>query len=197
MNSVTRGSASATDVIRDDHARVQGSFRGYRVHFSPIAKRALAEAICLELELHAQLEEEIFYPAMRLVDPALVDKSVPEHDEVRRLIAALRATQPASAEYDVKFMELMCNAMHHMTDEETVVLPAADKLLRDQLPQLGARMRERRRELAPPAMAEMPGRAGRRVVRRVSRGLMLLPIGGVMAAYAVGRGIRRAILPRR
>jgi hypothetical protein len=48
-------------------------------------------------------------------------------------------------------------------------------------------MQERRRELAPPAMAEMPGRAGRRVVRRVSRGLMLLPIGGAMAAYAVGR----------
>lgn len=196
MDTPIRSSVSATHVIRDDHARVQGRFRGYRVDFSPIAKRALAEAICTELELHAQVEEEIFYPAMRLVDPALVDKSVPGHDETRRLIAVLRATPPASGEYDVRFMELMCNVMHHMADEETVVLPAADKLLHDQLPQLGARMQERRRELAPPAMSETPRRTGRRVVRRISRGLMLLPIGTAMAAYAVGRGIRRAILPR-
>src|SRR5687768_8472948 len=110
MDTSTRGfSASATNIIRDDHARVLATFHGYRIDFSPIAKRALADTICLELEVHAQLEEEIFYPAMRTVDPSLVDKSVPEHDEMRRLITLLRAMQPASLEYDVRFMELMCN----------------------------------------------------------------------------------------
>lgn len=197
MDTSTRGvSASATNIIRDDHARVLATFHGYRIDFSPIAKRALADTICLELEVHAQLEEEIFYPAMRTVDPSLVDKSVPEHDEMRRLITLLRATQPASPEYDVRFMELMCNVMHHVADEETTSLPAADRLLRDRLPELGARMRERRRQLAPPAMEEMPTSTRRRLTRRLTRGLMLLPIGGFMAAYAVGHRIRRAISPR-
>ncbi|MGQ0749179.1 MAG: hemerythrin domain-containing protein [Betaproteobacteria bacterium] len=188
--------ASATTLIRDDHARVLSDFHGYRLDFSPIAKRALADNICLELELHAQLEEEIVYPAMRFVDPALVDKGVPEHDEMRRLIALLRATPPASPEYDVKFMELMCSVMHHVADEETALLPAAERLLREQLPELGAVMEQRRQQLAPPAMAAPSRRSGRSLTRRLARGVVLVPLGGLMAAYAVGHGIRRAISPR-
>ena len=184
---------SATNIIRDDHARVLASFHRYRVDFSPIAKRALADNICLELEVHAQLEEDVFYPAMRVVDPALVDKSAPEHAEMRRLIGLLRATQPASPEYDARFMELMCNVMHHVADEETMLLPAAERLLGEQLTQLAAVMQQRRRQLAPPSMAETSPRTGRSLTRRVARGVMLVPLGGLMAAYAVGRRIRRAI----
>jgi hypothetical protein len=187
---------SATNLIRDDHARVVSSFHRYRIDFSPIAKRALADAICLDLEVHAQLEEEIFYPTLRIVEPALVDRSAPEHDEMRRLITLLRTTPPASPEYDVTFMELMRSVMHHVADEETRLLPAAERLLTAQLPELGARMKERRRQLAPPAMDETPGRSGRSLPRRLVRGVMLVPIGGLMAAYALGRGIRRAISTR-
>ena len=59
-----------------------------------LTKQALANTICLALEIHAQLEEEIFYPAMRELAPEgiLVGKSVPEHDEIRQPDSAREAT---------------------------------------------------------------------------------------------------------
>ena len=72
------------------------------------------------LEIHAQLEEEIFYPALRAIaDTEFVEKSVPEHDQMRRLITQLRNLEPADASYDETFFELMNIVMHHVADEET------------------------------------------------------------------------------
>lgn len=151
MNALLRAAGpSATDLIRADHTRVMATFHRYGIDSSPRAKRALAEAICLALEVHAQMEEEVFYPALREAGSELVGKSFPEHEEVRRLIAALRKLDPADEQYDATFMDLMRAVMHHVADEETVLLPQAESLLADRLGELGARMMKRRLELMAP-----------------------------------------------
>ena len=77
-------------MIRMDHTHVIADVPQVRIDTSPGQEARDRETICLALEIHARLEEEIFYPAMRSLDPDIVDKSIPEHNEMRRLIAELR-----------------------------------------------------------------------------------------------------------
>ena len=63
---------SATDMIRADHTRVLAAFHRYDVSGTPALKQAIVSTICLALEVHAQIEEEIFYPAMRAIDPGVI-----------------------------------------------------------------------------------------------------------------------------
>ena len=106
----------------------------------------MADNACLALELHAEVEEEIFYPALRELadDEAVVEKSFPEHAEMRRLVSRLRAMPVTDPQFDSTFMELMRDAMHHIADEETTLLPAAERLLPERLGELGAQMSRRR-----------------------------------------------------
>ena len=128
MNPLLKNlSPTATNMIRMDHTHVLATFHQFEADTRPQIKKALVNTVSVALEIHAQLEEEIFYPAVRRVvtDPVVIDKSVPEHDEMRRLIARLREMAPGDADYDRTFMELMRDVMHHVADEETVLLPAA------------------------------------------------------------------------
>jgi hemerythrin superfamily protein len=166
MNPVLKTLApKATGMIRADHRHVLATFHQYHADTHPATKQALVNTICLALEIHAQLEEEIFYPAMREVaerDSAAVDKSLPEHNEMKRLIGELRGMQPTDAVYDRTLMELMRDVMHHVADEETILLPDAEKLLGDDaLSELGARMTKRRIELSAPRSGEMAANMAR------------------------------------
>lgn len=148
MNRLLRAAGpSATDMIRTDHTRVMTVFHRYGLDRRPRTKRALAGTICTALEIHARMEEEVFYPALREAGSELVQKSFPEHEEMRRLIAALRRLDPADEQYDAAFMDLMRAVMHHVADEETVLLPQAESLLGDRLGELGARMTKIRLQL--------------------------------------------------
>ncbi|HKO68243.1 MAG TPA: hemerythrin domain-containing protein [Burkholderiaceae bacterium] len=146
-----------TTMIRMDHTHVLALARRYHPDSSPEKKLALATNACLALEIHAQLEEEIFYPALRSgagSDPIL-DKSVPEHNEMRRLISALRNMQPEDGEYDTTFMELIRLVLHHVADEETRLLPEAERVLGGQLRALGQQMTKRRMQLLRPHAMEV------------------------------------------
>lgn len=148
---------TATTLIRMDHTHTLLTFRRYHDDTPMHLKRGLVDTVCLALEVHAQLEEEIFYPALREVmpsDPAM-DKSVPEHAEMRRLIGELRALGPDDTRRDELFLTLMRDVLHHVADEETVLLPAAERLLADQLRPLGGRMLKRRAELVLPRTGEL------------------------------------------
>lgn len=161
-NLLSRLSPSITNMIRMDHAHVLSAFHQYEVETSPRVKKGLVDNICVALEIHAQLEEEIFYPALRAIaESAAVDKSVPEHDQMRRLIKQLRNLSPGQASYDETFFELMNNVLHHVADEETLLLPVAERVLSDQLGQLGAEMTKRRLQLAAPRSGEIAGSMAR------------------------------------
>jgi hypothetical protein len=141
-------SPSITNMIRLDHTHVLTAFHQYETGASERLKRGLADNICLAIEIHAQLEEEIFYPALRVVlDNEMVRKSGPEHDEMRGLISRLRNLPVGDPAFDTTFFELVRHVMHHVADEETQLLPAAERLIPEQLQELGARMTRRRLEL--------------------------------------------------
>ena len=153
---LTQLSPSITNMIRLDHTHVLTAFHQYEIGASERLKKGLADNICLAIEIHAQLEEEIFYPAMRVVaDTEVLRKSTPEHDEMRGLIARLRNMPVSDPAFDDTFFELMRHVMHHVADEETVVLPAAERLIPEQLADLGAQMARRRLELAGPRAPEL------------------------------------------
>jgi hemerythrin superfamily protein len=186
MNTLlSRLSPSITNMIRMDHTHVLTTFHQYQVDTSPRIKKGLADTICVALEIHAQLEEEIFYPAMRsIADTEFVQKSVPEHDQMRRLITQLRNLEPGHASYDETFYELMNTVMHHVADEETLLLPTAERVLADRLGELGAEMTKRRLQLAAPRTGEIAGSMARSVGPRS----LMLGAGALLAcSYLVGR----------
>jgi hypothetical protein len=176
---------SITNMIRLDHTHVLSAFHQYEIGSSDRLKRGLADQVCLAIEIHAQLEEEIFYPALRVVaDSEILRKSTPEHDEMRGLISRLRHMPVDDPAFDDTFFELMRHVMHHVADEETLLLPAAERLLPDQLSQLGAQMTRRRLELAGPRAPELASS----MARSMSVGTMIAAGSAALAgAYLLTR----------
>jgi hemerythrin superfamily protein len=148
---------SATDIIRADHTRVVAAFHRYKADSSPARKKLIVNLISTALQAHARMEEEIFYPAMRAAGSTLLDELEPEHEEMRTLIATLSGMQPTDPQYDQTFMELMRAVIHHVADEETMLLTHAESVLGERLGELGASMMKRRAELMAPAAAASRG----------------------------------------
>jgi hemerythrin superfamily protein len=159
---VSRIFPTATNMIRLDHTHVMSTYHQYKPSASARVKKGLVNTICTALEIHAQLEEEIFYPEVRKVtEDERINKSMEEHAEMRRLIGLLRAMEPEARDYDETLAALMRDVMHHVADEETIVLPAAEKLLADRLGDLGAQMTKRRLQLVGPRSGEIAVDMGR------------------------------------
>jgi iron-sulfur cluster repair protein YtfE (RIC family) len=153
MFSLAKLSPTITDMIRFDHSHVFVTFHQYTRDKPAVVRKALAETICSALEIHATLEEEIFYPAIRELngDEAVIKKSVPEHDEMRRLIAELRNTAPTEERHEEVLLKLMRDVIHHVADEESVLLPEAERMItKEQLSNLGTQMTKRRLQLLAP-----------------------------------------------
>ena len=157
MNAITKAlTPNATNMIRMDHTHVMATFHQYKITSKPQIKLGLVNTTCLALEVHAQLEEEIFYPAVRAAsDNEMIKKALSEHAEMKRLIASLRGMEPGDVRYDETYMELMRDVLHHVADEETLILPEAERLLQDQLGDLGSKMMKRRLELVAPRTADI------------------------------------------
>ena len=149
-------SPEITTMIRFDHTHVLAAFRRYSSRLPGARKRAVVTNACLGLEIHAQLEEEIFYPALFSAGVAegQLDQSIADHDAMRSLIQRLRQMSPQDADYDELFSELIRTTLHHVADEETTLLPLAEIKLKGQLRELGWKMTARRLELLKPHMAE-------------------------------------------
>ncbi|MBA4108295.1 MAG: cation-binding protein [Leptothrix sp. (in: Bacteria)] len=183
-------SPTITNMIRLDHTHVLSTFHKYKADTPPDTKQALVNTVSLALEIHAQLEEEIFYPALRAVttNEAVLAKSEPEHNEMRSLIGQLRDMKPTATHYDSTFMSLMRHVIHHVADEETVLLPEAEVLLADQLSELGAQMTRRRLALAAPKA----GHIAANMVRAMPTSTMLVTAGGLVAGgYLLKRALER------
>ena len=168
-----RLSPSATELLRADHSRVVAAFHRYSPDLAPRFKLGLVDGVCLALEVHAQIEEEIFYPAMRNAAPAVVEESLLGHQEMKTLIGALRGMDAGGPEYDETFFRLMRVVMHHVADEETRLFPDAERMFSEEMAERGARMAKRRLELGLPRARELARNAAR-----------LVPLSGLVAAAA-------------
>ncbi|MBC8742702.1 hemerythrin domain-containing protein [Paraburkholderia sp. UCT31] len=148
-NDASSLSPSITSMIRLDHMHVLAASHRYHASTPWWRKRAIVNGVCDALDIHAQLEEEIFYPALdrALGNDEALRKSRPEHDEMRATIAKLRGMGPENAAYDGLFYQLIREVAHHVADEETILLPDAERVLKNELRSLGAAMTRRRMQL--------------------------------------------------
>ena len=153
MFSLAKLSPTITDMIRFDHSHVLVTFHQFTQDKKPSVKKALSDTICAALDIHATLEEEIFYPVMRTIDAddPVLEKAPHEHGDMKRLIRELRTIPGDDERHDRVLLELMREVIHHVADEETVILPLAEqKLSKERLCELGTEMTKRRVALLAP-----------------------------------------------
>jgi hemerythrin superfamily protein len=141
----------AIALLKADHATVSALFEQFdKAGDGAKAKKLkLARTICNELKVHTQIEEEIFYPAVRAVLPKekdLLDEADVEHQGAKRLIAELDAMQPDDDLFDAKVTVLSEYIKHHVKEEHTEMFPKVKKSKID-LRELGMRLAFRKGEL--------------------------------------------------
>jgi hemerythrin-like domain-containing protein len=142
----------AVSLLSADHAEVKQMFETYRQLVDENAddeqRGELARKICSMLTVHAEIEEEIFYPAMRdnVDDELTLDEAEVEHASAKELIEQLEGMDPGDALYDAKVIVLGEYVDHHVQEEENELFPQAEKAGID-LDELGAELASRKREL--------------------------------------------------
>jgi hemerythrin superfamily protein len=138
----------AIALLKADHEAVSQLFTEYEKTRSVPKKKALVAEICTALSVHAQIEEEIFYPAVKtaLKDKLLVPEATIEHAGVKDLIAQLEGIEPDGEMYDAKVKVLSEYVKHHVKEEQNEMFPKVKASALDTV-ELGARMAARKDEL--------------------------------------------------
>ena len=118
--------------LKDDHKKVRKAFRDFEKLDSerdPDSAQALVERTCAELEVHAELEEQVFYPAARqaLKKEDLIDEAEVEHTTVKVLIEQLKGMNPSNPKYAATFKVLGEYVNHHVKEEEGEIFPGLGK----------------------------------------------------------------------
>lgn len=138
----------ATALLRADHKAVSELFSAYEKTRSSAKKMQLVSKICTELSVHAQVEEEIFYPAVKaaLKDKVLIPEAVVEQATMKDLMAQVEGVTPDGELFDAKVKVLSEYVKHHVKEEHTEMFPKARKTGLDMLA-LGGQMAARKAEL--------------------------------------------------
>lgn len=140
----------AISLLTQDHKVVQQMFKEFeQAKSDDDAKRELVDSVCRELMMHAQLEEEIFYPAARDAldgDGELVLEAEIEHGIAEQLIADLSVLDPDDEKYAATFSVLCEYVNHHIEEEEKQLFPKIKKAKLD-LEDLGQQIEQRKQDL--------------------------------------------------
>jgi len=140
----------AIALLKADHRKVEELFEKFESAKGDGSKERIARQICLELTVHAKIEEEIFYPACKgAVEEDLIDEAYVEHDGAKVLIAEIEAGGPDEDYYDAKVKVLSEQIEHHVEEEEKRVegiFSQARKAGLD-MDELGRRLAARKAEL--------------------------------------------------
>ena len=138
----------ATALLRADHKLVSGLFAEYEKARSFSRKKQLVSRLCAELTLHAQVEEEIFYPAVKpaLKDTELVLEAAVEHATLKELIAQVEGVKPQGEMFGAKIKVLSEYVKHHVKEEQNEMFPKAKAAGLDMM-ELGSKLSERKAEL--------------------------------------------------
>ena len=154
----TSSGQDAIALLRADHKKVSALYEQYENTRSAARKKALVATICQELSIHAQVEEEIFYPAVKaaLKDKELVPEAQVEHASLKELIAQVKDKEPDGEMFDAKIKVMSEYTKHHVKEEQNEMFPKA-KATRLDMNELGARIAARKEELmADPSLMEAP-----------------------------------------
>lgn len=116
----------AIALLKKDHDTVKDLFEKFEKTESRTAKKKIVEQALTELKIHAALEEELFYPAVRKpVGNDIMNEADEEHHVAKVLIAELAEMDGHEDHYDAKFTVLAENVRHHIKEEESEVFPKA------------------------------------------------------------------------
>lgn len=147
----------AVSLLKADHDKVQRLFDEFEAAKSRPAKRKIVRAALLELKVHAAIEEELFYPAVRKsIGKEIMNEADEEHHVAKLLIAELDAMDGSESHFDAKFTVLAENVRHHIKEEEREMLPQARavKVDFDRLAEAMQRRKERLLKDGVPSVGE-------------------------------------------
>ena len=138
----------AVAMLRTDHKLVSDLFEEYEATQVAVKKKIIVAKICTELTVHAQIEEEIFYPAVKqaLHDKQLIPEALVEHAALKELIAQLEGVEPAGEMFNAKIKVLCEYVKHHVREEQNLMFPKVKSAGLD-LVKLGVQISERKAQL--------------------------------------------------
>ncbi len=133
MPNTKRAEPDACSLLDSDHRAVKKMFKDYEALTESRAadanqkKRDLANEICLALTVHAQIEEEIFYPALReaIKDVDLLDEAEVEHGTAKDLIAQIESATEVDDKFDARVTVLGEYIDHHVKEERNEIFVKA------------------------------------------------------------------------
>lgn len=147
---------NAISILKNDHRKVKKLFREFEAAGDRAFRKRqeIARKVCTELEIHSQLEEQLFYPAVQTTADAkahdLVRAAVKEHHIVQTIIDELNVMSSGAENYGPTFKMLVEHVEHHFREEERDLLPGVrDQLGQERLEYLGDQMVKRRQEITP------------------------------------------------
>jgi len=161
MPTTPRATPDACSLLDADHRKVKKMFKDYetltgsRAASASQKKRDLANEICMELSVHAQVEEEIFYPALRAAIKAtdLLDEAEVEHGTAKDLIAQIQEAADVDDKFDAKVKVLGEYIDHHVKEERNEIFVKARAARGLDLVAMRAELEARKEEL----MSEQAG----------------------------------------
>ena len=142
----------AITLLKQDHRTVDALFRRYEGGVQGEDKRQLVEEIIRELSIHAAIEEQVLYPAMRQAFPQgqdMAEEGIEEHAEVKETLSDLDGMDPSDPGFDPKVRSLIADVRHHVEEEEEEMFPKlASAVSAERLDEMGSAM-ENAKGLAP------------------------------------------------
>jgi hemerythrin superfamily protein len=166
FNLGSRDSKNAIDLLKADHTKVKELFDQFEETDDRKTKTQIVRKALEELSIHATLEEEFFYPAVRIEiddEDGIMNEADEEHHVAKVLIAELEEMKDSESHYDAKFTVLAESVRHHIKEEEGEMFPKAKDTDID-FDALGEDMLRRKEELISegvpePAEATMVGKS--------------------------------------
>jgi hemerythrin superfamily protein len=173
QKAAPRNASIAVELLMSDHREVDALFNSYDREESAEGRRRVADLICGALAMHAQIEEQLFYPFVReqISATGLVDEAEVEHASLKGLITLLQAATNVDEKFDARVHVLKEYVKHHVDEEENEIFPKL-KNMKPDLDELGQEMHQLKQSLLAETQAEDGTNANS--IRRLSSGVPVL-----------------------
>ena len=152
----------AITLLKNDHKTVEKLFKTFEKagEDASAAKRKVVDEIIVELSVHAAIEEQVFYPAIRDAVADVEDtvlEALEEHHVVKWTLNELVDLSPDHERFDAKVTVLIESVRHHVEEEEGELFPEVRKVLgRKALGEIGDAMEEARKTAPTSPQPKMP-----------------------------------------
>lgn len=140
--------ATATQILRADHGEVRRLFVEFgRAQSEPHTRHVAVQAVCMQLELHDELEKSVFYAVLRELERDFVEAALREHDEIAGIVDQLRELAECDEHCVAKVERLKALVEAHVYEEEHVLFPRVEEHDEAWLRDLGIALVKRKEEL--------------------------------------------------